>query len=291
MLQAPRRIPQGLSLVTASLSPRVVTDHRQVQGDVAFLRTFPGLGGPLTLCRVRQGRGAGRASRCGGLFPALDCGPEAGPRTGDQVLDAPHTVKAAIAQQERDPNAQRAQPCQPGPQDIVHGLLGPHTAHGQGIAAAPDHGVGGGRGAKGGGATLGFAAAALILMGLLYGPVVGQGDHINGHTAPAFAQALGHQLGQEIIALAFERIKGAELGGQDAQHSRPRGSARKLLTGLRDRQPGGGRTDQDPQQGTTVNGARLVQGQCVERGDGAGVHVLTLQGILRRRRHGTLQVA
>ena len=52
-----------------------------------------------------------------------------------------------------------------------------------------------------------------------------------------------------------------------------------------DRQPGGGSKDQNPQQVTTFNSARHVQGQGVERVDGEGVHVLTLQGILRIRRH------
>ena len=41
-----------------------------------------------------------------------------------------------------------------------------------------------------------------------------------------------------------------------------------------DRQPGGGSKDQNPQQVTTFNSARHVQGQGVERVDGEGVHVL-----------------
>jgi hypothetical protein len=34
-----------------------------------------------------------------------------------------------------------------------------------------------------------------------------------------------------------------------------------------------------------------MQGQRVERVDGEGIHVLTLQGIRRIRRYGTLQLA
>ena len=60
----------------------------------------------------------------------------------------------------------------------------------------------------------------------------------------------------------------------------------EVKMGLMDRESGGGGKDQDPHQVTTFNGARHVQGQCVERVDGEGVHVLTLQGILRIRRHG-----
>src|SRR4030095_15621311 len=55
-------------------------------------------------------------------------------------------------------------------------------------------------------------------------------------------------------------------------------------TGLRDREPGGGK-DQNPQQIPTLNSAGHGQGQRVERVDGEGIHVLALQGILRIRRH------
>src|SRR5262245_59835120 len=95
-LQTPCSLQQGLALVTSSLSPCVVTDHRQVKVDVAFFCTFQGIGGPLTLFRCRQGIGAGGAPRCGGLFPAFDRGHDEGQLTGDQVLDDPYTVEAAL---------------------------------------------------------------------------------------------------------------------------------------------------------------------------------------------------
>ena len=49
-----------------------------------------------------------------------------------------------------------------------------------------------------------------------------------------------------------------------------------------DRELGGRSKDQDPQQVPTLHGAGHGQGQRVERVDGEGVHVLALQGILRK---------
>ena len=48
--------------------------------------------------------------------------------------------------------------------------------------------------------------------------------------------------------MAFEGIQDPELARQDAQHGRSRRSTFKLVTGLMDREPGGGSKDQDPQQ-------------------------------------------
>jgi hypothetical protein len=107
-LQAPRRLPPGRALVTSALSPPVVTDHRPGKGDVACWRPLPGLGGPWTLLRARPGLGGGGAPRWGGLFPACDGGPEAGPRTGEQVWEAPHPGEAA-----REPQALDALPTVP----------------------------------------------------------------------------------------------------------------------------------------------------------------------------------
>ena len=148
--QAPWSLPPGRARGTASLSPRVVTAHRQVKGAGAFVRPLHGLGGPVTWWRCRACRGAGGPPRWGGRLPALARGPEAGHRTGAQVWEAPHPVEAALAPQELAPHAPRAHPGQEGPQPRGQGLLGPPTAPGPGRAAAPDHGVGGGRGAHGG---------------------------------------------------------------------------------------------------------------------------------------------
>ena len=91
--------------------------------------------------------------------------------------------------------------------------------------------------------------------------------------------------------MAFERIEVAELAGQCAQHGGSRRGAFKLLTGLMDREPGGGGKDQHPQQVTALNGTGHGQGQGVERVDGERVHVLALQGILRIRRHRDSPIA
>jgi hypothetical protein len=109
-----------------------------------------------------------------------------------------------------------------GAEHMIHGLLGSHTAHRQRITPPSDHRIGRGIGEKVGGAPLGFAAADLVVMRLIHGAMVGERDQIHRHSAPKFPQALGNLLGQEVIEMAFERIKVAELAGQGAQHGRPR---------------------------------------------------------------------
>jgi hypothetical protein len=83
-------------------------------------------------------------------------------------------------------------------------------------------------------ATFGFAAADLVMMGLFHGAMVGQRDQIDGYAAAAFAQALREQSCQEIIGVAFEPIKVAELLGQGPQDCRPRRSTFQLLAGVMD---------------------------------------------------------
>jgi hypothetical protein len=85
--------------------------------------------------------------------------------------------------------------------------------------------------------------------------------------------------------MACEGIQVPELARQGAQHGRSRRSPFKLVTGLMDREPGGGSTDQDPQQVPAVNHTGHLQGQGVERVEGESVHVLARQGILRIARH------
>ncbi len=76
--------------------------------------------------------------------------------------------------------------------------------------------------------------------------------------------------------MACEHIQVAELASQGAQHGRSRGGALQLLTGLMDREPGGGSKDRDPQQVPAFNRTGHLQGQGVERVDGEGVHVVAL---------------
>jgi hypothetical protein len=200
-------------------------------------------------------------------------------------VDHSDTGKAAVEQQEFDADTQGDHAFQERADHVSHGLLRPYATERQGIAAPPDYSVGGGRGEKMRRATLGFAAADFVVMCLLHGAMVRQRDQIDSDAAAALAQALRDQLGQEGIDLPFECIEVAELLGQCPQHRRGRRGTFQLLTGLMDREPGGGGKDQDPQQIPTVNSAGHGQGQRVERVDGEGVHVVALQGILRIRRH------
>jgi hypothetical protein len=225
-------------------------------------------------------------------MPALARRPEAGPLPGEQVWDAPHPVAAASAQQELAPQAPRAPPGQEGPKPLLPGRLGPHLAPGQGIAAAPDHGGGGGRGAQVGRATLGFPAAALGLRGLSDPPMGGPGAPPHCHPAPAWAPALGTQLGPERMDVACERIHPGRYTGWPGGQARsvPRGALQRV-PGRVERQPGRGRTAHSPPQVPAVNGTGHGQGPAVECVAGAGIHLLTLQGKMRGRGPGTLRLA
>jgi hypothetical protein len=66
--------------------------------------------------------------------------------------------------------------------------------------------------------------ADFVLRRLIHRAMGGQRDHINRHPASTFAQALGHQLGQEGIDVAFERIQVAALAGQVPQQVGPEGA-------------------------------------------------------------------
>ena len=285
MRQPPGGIQQRLSLLASPLAACVVTDDRQVKVDVALLRALQGLGGPMTLFRGRPCIGAGGASHRGGFFTTFDSGHEEGQLRRDQSAHHPHPVKAAVERHKLHPHTPRDPTGKEGSYHVGHGLLGPHAAQGQGIAAPPDHGIGRGLGEKVGRTTLGLAAADLVWMGLIYRPMVGQRDHIQGYSASTFPQARGHQLGQEVIEMACECIQVAELARQVAQHDRSRRSPCKLVTGLMDRAPGGGSKAQDPQQVPACNSPGHLQGQGVARVDGEGIHVLAFQGILRICRH------
>jgi hypothetical protein len=262
-------------------------------GPAGYDRPPPGRRPLVPLARSARYRGAsgfasyrpGHTSQWGlrawGAFPALPHGQEAGQRAGEQVLHHPHAVKAAVEQQALHPDAPSAHTGKPGTEPMIQALLGAHTTPGQGGTTAAAHGRGRGRGAKVCGATFGLAAAALVVMGLLHRAMGGQRDHIHSPPASMFAHALGHQPRQERIEMACERLKVTALAGQVAQHSRARGGAFQLGTGLVHRQPGGGRTDQPPPQVPALHAARHRQGQGVERVEGQGGHVVALQGRLR----------
>ena len=220
-----------------------------------------------------------------GFVPRLTAGMMAGQLRRDQVLDPPDTVKAAIEQQELQADAQGDQTRQEGAHHGLHGLLDPHTTERQGIAAAPDHGRGGGRGEKVRRAPLGLAAADFVLRGRSHGAVGGQREPSDGDAASALAHALGDQPRQESIDMPCERIEGAEGLGPCAPHYGGRRGAFTLWAGLLDRERGGRGQDPDPQPVPTWHGAGHGQGQRVERVEGEGVHVLALQGILRIGRH------
>ena len=113
-----------------------------------------------------------------------------------------------------------------------------------------------------------------------------EGHPINGHPTAPFSQALGHQLGQESVAMALAGIESPERAGQVPQHGRPRWRTFKLVTGLVDRQPGGGSQDQHPQQVTPCNSPGHLQRHGGERVEGHRVHVRALQGNMRLGRPG-----
>ena len=69
MRATPGGLQQGLALVPAPVASRVVTDHRQVKGHLAFFGTLQGRGGPVAVFLSGQGVGPGGASRCRGLYP------------------------------------------------------------------------------------------------------------------------------------------------------------------------------------------------------------------------------
>ena len=71
--------------------------------------------------------------------------------------------------------------------------------------------------------------ADFVLRRLIHHAMGGQRDHINRHPASTFAQALGHQLGQEGIVVAFERIQVAALAGQVPQQAGPEGAPSNWL--------------------------------------------------------------
>jgi hypothetical protein len=50
-------------------------------------------------------------------------------------LDDPHTVKASVEQQQLHADTQSDQARKQGAHHMIHGLLGLHATHGQGIAA------------------------------------------------------------------------------------------------------------------------------------------------------------
>jgi hypothetical protein len=64
----PGGIQEGRTLVPPPLAPRVVTDHRQVKGDGALVRTLHGLGGPVAVLCGRQRIGPGRSPPFWGRF-------------------------------------------------------------------------------------------------------------------------------------------------------------------------------------------------------------------------------
>lgn len=196
MLEAPGGLQQRLALMASPLAPRTVTDYGQVKCNLAFFRALQGIGGPSTLLLSCQCIGAGGAPRWGGFFPAFDRRPDEGQCPGDQVLQHPHAVKTPIKQQKLDANPQGDHTRKQDTEYMIHGLLGLHAAHGQGVTTASDHGRGGGVGEKVGRAPLGFAAADFVLIRVIHGTMVGQCDQINGHPASTLAQSLGNQLGQ-----------------------------------------------------------------------------------------------
>ena len=114
---------------------------------------------------------------------------------------------APVEPQPRDAHAHGDQTGPPGTEHMIHTLFGAYAAHGQRRTTPPDHGRGRGRGEKMRRATLGCAAADLALVGFISSAMGGQRHHIRGHPASAFAHALGHQPGQEGIAVAFEGIE------------------------------------------------------------------------------------
>ena len=84
----------------AAVAPGIVTDPGQLKMDVALLRALQGRGSPVAVFLCRQRRGSGGSPRRGELFAAFDSGHAAGQLTGDQVLDDPYTVQAALEQQQ-----------------------------------------------------------------------------------------------------------------------------------------------------------------------------------------------
>ena len=279
---APGGLPQGCAPVTPPGAPRVVTDHGEGTGPVALWRAWQGRGGPWPVLHGRQGRGAGGASRRGGLWPTVARGHDAGPRRRAPSAPHPSTVKAAGEKPELPPPTHRDQTGQAGASHGSPGLLGPPAAQRQGRAAPPQRGRGGSRGATVGRATLGWAAAARVVMDLLARPMGGgPRAHSHGPLASTWPHALGHQLGQEGMAMACEGLPVPALARQGAQHGRARRRTCTLVTGLRDREPGGGSTDQAPPQVPAFTHPGPLQGQGGERVAGERVHVLARQGLRR----------
>ena len=281
---APGGIQQGRALVAAPLPSRVMTDHRQVNLDVALLGAVQGIGGPSALLLGRQGSGPSGPPWCGRLCTTCDRWQDAGPLTRDQIAQHPHPGKATVEPQERNAETQGDQARQQRPDHVIQGLLGAYATACQGRASASDHRVGGGIGEKMGCPTLRFATTDFIVMGLGHRSVVGQCDQLDGNTSPAFAQAVGKQSCQEVIAMACERLDVAEVIGQGAQDRGARGGACKLVAGWMDREVRGRGKHQHPHQVATLDGTWPVQGQGIKGVDGDRVHVLTLQGKMRRRR-------
>lgn len=102
-----------------------------------------------------------------------------GPLTSVQGSDDPHAVKVTVEQQKFNTNVQGDQPCQQGAQHVIHTLPGLYATHHQGIAAAPDHGIGRGISKKVGPAALGFAATDFAPVGCIHCTMLGQCDQVN----------------------------------------------------------------------------------------------------------------
>lgn len=134
--------------------------------------------------------GARGSAGCCRLFAACDRWQNERQLAGAQVAHHAHAVKTTIAQQAFDANAPGAQTCKAGSEHLVHALIGPHAIHGQGGTTAPAPGIGRSIGAEVRRATCSWTTADLVLIGLIHGAGIGQGDHIKGHPASTCTQAL-----------------------------------------------------------------------------------------------------
>ena len=153
-----------------------------------------------------------------GWLAAFDRGHEEGLLTIDQGPNDLDAGKATIEQEDPDLDSERIETVLEALEYLIHGHLGTDATQRQGIALAADDGIGRGIREEMGCALFRFASANFILMGLVHGAMIGQFDQIDGDATAPFAQAVGHQTGQQDIERRFELIEVMELPSQVAQH-------------------------------------------------------------------------